>query len=146
MTLLNDFSPVIVPDQVWHEVARRRPGALATPDVPLRRVTVDVSPDPAFEALVRAFSLDLGEQAALSLMLDHPTAIFLTDDAAARLAAMALHVRVHGTIGVVIRAMRQRRRSRQEVLSLLQELPQRSSLHIRAGLLQEIIAKLKAKS
>jgi hypothetical protein len=59
---------------------------------------------------------------------------------------MALQTRVHGTIGVVIRAMRQRRRSRQEVLSLLQELPQRSSLHIRAGLLLEIIAKLQAES
>jgi hypothetical protein len=40
-----------------------------------------------FQTWVQSLSLDIGEQAALSLLCEHPQSIFLTDDAAARLAA-----------------------------------------------------------
>jgi predicted nucleic acid-binding protein len=86
--------------------------------------------------------LDLGEQAALSLMISHPDAILLTDAAAARLAAEVLGYRVHGSIGILLRAIRRQQRTSQEVLSILQELPARSSLHIRQSLLDDIIVQL----
>lgn len=82
-------------------------------------------------------ALDLGEQAALTLMQHHPQAVFLTDD-----AATTLGYRVHGTIGILLRAIRRRQRTQAEVLTLLQELPQRSTLYIRADLLQRIINRL----
>jgi predicted nucleic acid-binding protein len=93
--------------------------------------------------LVQSLSLDLGEQAALTLMQNHPQAIFLTDDAAARLAAIALGYRAHGSIGVLIRAIRRGQRSKDEVITTLRELPVRSTLHIRPKLLQEIIEFLE---
>jgi predicted nucleic acid-binding protein len=99
-----------------------------------------------FQALVRAFSLDLGEQAALSLMQGYSDAIFLTDDAAARLAAATLGYRVHGTIGVLLRAIRRHQRTQDEVLTILRSLPAQSTLHIRAELLQEIIERLEIQS
>ena len=52
------------------------------------------------------FSLDAGEVAALKILSKEPDLIFLTDDAAARLVATRLGFRVHGTIGVLIRAIR----------------------------------------
>lgn len=58
------------------------------------------------QTLVQSLSLDIGEQAALSLLEQHPQAMFLTDDAAARLAATTIGYRVHGTIGILIRAIR----------------------------------------
>lgn len=142
LTLLADFETVLVPQQVWQEVAGHRPQALDHADVPLQSIEVVISTQPTFQALIKALSLDLGEQAALTLMQHQPQAIFLTDDAAARLAATTLSYRVHGTIGMLLRAIRRRQRTQAEVLKLLQELPQRSTLHLRADLLQEIISQL----
>jgi predicted nucleic acid-binding protein len=142
LELLAEFSPVLVPAQVWDEVARHRPQALELEDR-LDRVPVDVSAVPPFLALVQALALDLGEQAALSLMQQHPDAILLTDDAAARIAANTLGFKVHGTIGILIRAVRRDQRQPHEIVEVLEELPQRSTLYIRPALLQVIIARLR---
>ena len=143
LDLLSDFRTILVPEQVWQEVAHHRPGALEHPDVVMQRVSVDFSEYPAFQTLVRALALDLGEQAALSLMELFPEAILLTDDAAARLAAESLGYKVHGSVGILLRAIRRRQRTRREVLLVLQHLPARSSLHIRPDLLQGIITQVE---
>ncbi len=145
LSLLNDFDEVLVPGPVWREVARHRPTALAHSEVALQNVDVTVSTHAPFQTLVRSFALDLGEQATLTLMQTYPQAIFLTDDAAARLAAVTFGYQVHGSIGILIRAIRRRQRTREEILTLLRALPTRSTLHIRAGLLQDIIALLETE-
>jgi predicted nucleic acid-binding protein len=76
-------------------------------------------------------------------MQKHPEAIFLTDDAAARLAAVTLGYQVHGSIGILLRAIRRKQLSKSKVLNILRELPKQSSLHIRPGLLHEIIRELE---
>ena len=144
LDLLGDFQTVYVPEQVWQEVEQHRPGALKSVDVHLQRVTVELSEHASFQALVRALALDLGEQAALSLMMSHPNAILLTDDAAARLSAQSLGYRVHGSIGILLRAIRRRQRTRNEVLSLLRDLPVRSSIFVRPALLEEVIARVES--
>jgi len=103
LNLLNDFSQVLIPEQVWQEVERLRPKALNQPSFVAQRIAVDLSEEAAFQALVQTLALDLGEQAALSLMRAYPEAIFLTDDASARLAAVTLGYRVHGSIGILLR-------------------------------------------
>jgi len=144
LDLLSDFQTVMVPEQVWREVEHHRPGALENPGVAIRRVAVVLSEDASFRALVRALALDLGEQAALSLMALHPAEILLTDDAAARLAAKGLGYRVHGSIGVLLRSIRRQHRTPHEALGLLRDLPSRSTLHIRPDLLEELIARVES--
>lgn len=145
LDLLADFRAVLVPEQVWREVAHHRPDALQHPGVEIQQVPVTLSEDAHFQALVRALALDLGEQAALSLVALRPDAILLTDDAAARLAATGLGHQAHGTIGIVLRAIRRQQRTPDEVLSILRDLPSRSTLHIRPGLLEEIIAQVEGR-
>jgi predicted nucleic acid-binding protein len=140
---LADFRAVLVPGQVWREVGHHRSGALKHPGVDIRQMPVTLSEDASFQALVRALALDLGEQAALSLMALCPDAMLLTDDAAARLAAKGLGYRVHGSIGILLRAIRRGQRTPHEVLSLLRDLPSRSTLHIRPELLGEIVARVE---
>lgn len=142
LDLLRDFQAVLVPEQVREEVARHRPDALAS-ELSVRYVPVEVSADPGFKALVKAFSLDSGEQAALSLMAQVPEALLLTDDAAARLAAKALGFRSQGSLGVLLRALRLGRRTKAAVLATLRQIPSRSTLHIRANLLNEVIAEVE---
>jgi predicted nucleic acid-binding protein len=74
---------------------------------------------------------------------NHPETIFLTDDAAARLVAVTLGCRVHGSIGILIRAIRRRQKTQKEVITILRNLPDKSTLHIRPKLLQEIIGQLE---
>jgi predicted nucleic acid-binding protein len=145
ISLLNDFTQVLVPTQVWREVNVHRPSIWEKSDFSYQKIEVAISSDSTFQALVRTFSLDLGEQAALSLMQQYRRAIFLTDDAAARLAANALGLRVHGTIGILLRAIRRQQRTCSEVLEILQNLPSQSTLHIKTSLLKEIMARLKEK-
>jgi predicted nucleic acid-binding protein len=76
-------------------------------------------------------------------MTSNPDAILLTDDAAARLAAEASGYRVHGSIGILLRAIRRRQRTQHEVMSILRDLPVRSSLHVRPALLEEIMTQVE---
>jgi predicted nucleic acid-binding protein len=46
------------------------------------------------------------------------------------LAAMTLGYRVHGSIGILLRAIRRGHRSKDEVITVLRELPVRSTLHV----------------
>jgi predicted nucleic acid-binding protein len=142
LDLLADFQTVFVPEQVWQEVEFHRASALRRSGLELQQVAVVLSENDPLQALVRLFALDLGEQAALSLMMSHPNAILLTDDAAARLTAEILGYQVHGSIGILVRAIRRRQRTGDEVLSILRGLPLQSSLHIRPALLEEIIAQV----
>jgi predicted nucleic acid-binding protein len=143
LDLLSDFQSILVPQQVWQEVEHHRPNALLHPEVMMQQVSVDLSEQASFRTFARAMALDLGEQAALSLMALHPEAILLTDDSAARLAAESLGYSVHGSVGILIRSIRRRQRTRQQIVALLESLPTRSSLHIRPGLLQRIIARVR---
>ena len=144
LNLLSDFAAVLVPGAVWSEVEQHRPRALEKATVPLVRVAVEISREPGFDTLVRALNLGAGEQAALSLMQSYPGAIFLSDDAAARLAAKAFHFRSQGTVGILLRSLRRGQCTRDQVLGLLQDIPKKSTLHIRRGLLQSVIEDVKA--
>lgn len=146
LDLLADFEAILVPEQVRDEVVRHRPASMETSVADLRVVPVAVATEPQFRALVKAFSLASGEQAALSLLWQHPESVLLTDDAAARLAAKTLGFRTHGSLGVLLRAIRVGRRTRTAVLSILRELPSRSTLHVKTTLLQEIIEQVESLS
>lgn len=89
--------------------------------------------------------LHLDELGSLNLLADfrNPQALFLTDDAAARLAAKHLGYRVHGSIGILLRAIRRGQLTAAQAISCLHAIPQHSSLHISPVLLQEIISRVK---
>ncbi|CAG0931644.1 hypothetical protein TFLX_02210 [Thermoflexales bacterium] len=145
LDLLVDFSAVFVPQEVWAEVERHRPESLNRVGLALLRTTVHVEVDPAVDTLIQTLSLGAGEQAAIRLTRQRPNAILLTGDAAARLAAEGLGLRVHGTLGILIRAVRRGQRTPQAIVELLESLPARSSLHIRAEFLAGVAGQLKAE-
>ena len=146
LDLLDDFPLVAVPEQVWHEVSVHRPGVLSDPPGSWLRREVEIPSDKGFQTLVKSFALDLGEQAAISLLPQYPRSVFLTDDTAARLAAKTLGYRAHGTLGIVLRAIRRLQRTKDDVLHLLRNLPQFSTLHLRDELREDIIRSVKTES
>jgi len=139
LDLLADFPTVLVPTEVWREVQRYRPSALGQSLVSLRQVKPTLPIPPTLAAMARLLALHAGEMEALRVALEHVPALLLTDDTAARLAARNLSIRAHGTLGILLRAIRRGQRSKEALLEVLSELPQRSSLHLRRSLLDQVI-------
>ena len=146
LDLLADFSKLWVPEEVCREVETHRPAALTNPAIEIQLLTVETSSSPLFRTVVRTLSLDRGEEAALSCMEAHPEALLLTDDAAARIAAKSLGYRAHGTIGVLLRAIRREQREHKAVVGILRSLPVVSTLHMRKSLLEEIIEQVEREN
>jgi predicted nucleic acid-binding protein len=143
--LLNDFKTVLLPDSVYNEVLKYRPESLSMSKVEWVLVPHKASIEEPLKIICRMFSLDVGETEALAILTEEPNCIFLTDDAAARIVAEKLGFKVHGTIGVLIRAVRRNLMKPQEVIDILHQLSSKSSLYIKASLLEEAISLVKRK-
>ncbi len=141
LSVLSDFHDLLVPVAVWEEVQDHRPAALN------RDIHFVKSPSAAIQnhilALCDAFDLDRGEKEALSLCFLHRPAVLLTDDAAVRLAAKAAGIRAHGTIGLIVRAIRRKQLSPADAVKCLENIPERSTLFIKKSLLKKIIEEVK---
>ena len=144
LDLLGDFPEVLVPEAVWREVLRHRPLALEKKTLVLVRVAPSPGqPTSLLRGLFETMSLHRGEQEALALATKHEDALLLTDDTAARLAAGVLGLGVHGTIGILIRAIRRDQRTKEQVLELLGAIPNKSTLHLKRSFLATIIDQVE---
>jgi predicted nucleic acid-binding protein len=144
LDLLEDLGLISLPRAVAVEVARHRPQlSLIHRKENFRIVDVVGESSERLRSLIAALGLNAGERDALTLMEHLSAHLLLCDDAAARLAAESLGYQVRGTIGVLVRSIRTGKRSRQEIISLLKNLPHKSSLHISRGLLFQVIAEVE---
>jgi len=144
LDVLSDYAAVLVPNGVWIEVHRHRPQALKQVSVKLIRQPSPPASD-RVNAITALYTLHHGEREALALCFAHTINLLITDDTAARLAAKSLNITTHGTLGLLVRAVRQQLRTPSEVLALLAAIPQQTTLHIRPSLLNEVIARVKAE-
>jgi predicted nucleic acid-binding protein len=141
--LLEDFNEVLIPDTVHKEIKRYRPLSLDSLNVPFIFSPGNIPYDTRLLTLCRIFSLDVGETESLALMEKNPHAIFLTDDASARMVAEQMGFRVYGTIGVLVRSIRRGQMAPGEVLRILEETPSKTTLYIKHSLLDEIVLKIR---
>lgn len=142
LDVLSDYAAVFVPNAVWLEVQRHRPEALLRVNVNLVR-QLPAIPSARINAMAAMYTLHHGEREALALCQDFSIGVLLTDDTAARLAAKSMNIISHGTLGLLLRAVRQRLRTSSEILDLLEAIPHRTTLHIRSSLLNQVIEKAK---
>jgi predicted nucleic acid-binding protein len=142
--LLRDFTNLLIPDAVWREVGRHRPFLLNDPKWKSSYRSVPSISDAELDVLSSVFMLHRGETEALQLARSRQGAWLLTDDTAARLAAQSLEIRAHGTIGIVIRAIRRNLLSRDEVIQILESIPHCSTLFIKQTLLDSIIEEVRS--
>ena len=143
LDLLQNIGNILLPHEVWLEVVGHRP-RLSIHDLPNSKI-IKIGHDRSARLMSLADSLDLdkGELAAIALMESISAQRFLCDDAAARLAAESLDFTVHGSIGILIRSVRTAQRTRQQILNLLRELPDQSTLHISRQLLRKVVAEIE---
>lgn len=130
--VMNQFSKVLVPKVVAEEVLRHRPFR-SFPSC--FEVVTEIARPVSMVHQLAKFKLQAGETDALLLAWGRDGALFLTDDLAARTVAKALALRVHGTIGILIRAHRVGLIQKESILALLDQVPARSSLYIHRDIL-----------
>ncbi len=138
LRLLEDFPEVLIPDVVWDEVMHHRPQAIPLCEQIAKKVTPKQSLSVDMQATVQLFSLHAGEIQALNIAKEYQANLFLTDDTAARLAAGAMSISVHG----ILRAIRRKQRTAENILAVLESIPFKSSLHLKTSLLQGIIEQV----
>ncbi len=143
--LLSDLAPVIVPHSAWVEVTLHRPALRPESLTGVECVRVSGRIPGRIKQLSDEFELGLGEVSGLVYMTQRPCKLFLTDDAAARLAAEHMGWRVYGTIGVIVRAIRRKLRTREQVCDILAGIQHRSSLHISQDVLDAALGKVRAE-
>lgn len=142
--ILIDFNRVLIPDRVHDEIEKHRPGALdRVGEKAWEKARLKRTNDKTIDLICRMFSLDGGETEAIGVLSENPSFVFLTDDAAARIVAQKLNFQVHGTLGVLIRAARRNLMTPQQVVDVLQLIPQQSTLYIKPSLLAEAISKVR---
>lgn len=87
-------------------------------------------------------NLDLGESEAIALCMQEKSDYFLTDDLEARSVAKNYNLEVHGTIGIVLRAFRQKIINKKTAIKKIEELYSRSSLFITKDLVDAVVKEI----
>jgi predicted nucleic acid-binding protein len=146
LDFLSDFSRIIVPSSVWNEVVLHRPNIFNRQTPFFEKAIESNFYDEEVVALGSMFLLHTGEIDAIRCVRQIQKGILLTDDSAARLAAKTLGINAHGTIGILIRSIRQKRKTTQEIISLMQTIPQKSTLFIKKSTLSSIIDTIRLSS
>jgi predicted nucleic acid-binding protein len=140
LVLLSDFKELLVPQTVLDEALKHRPGLRLTELSNYEIIFESPSLPADLQKLADELALHAGERAALAVLKARGGQFLLSDDAAARMAALAVGFETHGTIGLIIRSRRRGKISKPMMLQMLRELPTRTTLHLRKELLDSILA------
>jgi len=103
---------------------------------------IDKSKD-NMKLLTNQYDLDLGEASAISLALQEKADYFLTNDLEARNVAKRFGLEVHGSVGIILRAFRDKRLRKIEAITKVHELKSKSSLFITEDIIAQIIRAIE---
>lgn len=141
---LTVWTKIFIPQEVFDEVCKfEAPG-----NKEVRESKIIIIRDLAGESknlakrLALTYELDLGEVAAIALAKQEGILLFLTDDLDARLVASSLGLTVHGSVGILLRAFREKILTKDEVIAKVQMLEKQSSLFITRDLINFAINEI----
>jgi predicted nucleic acid-binding protein len=142
------FSEVQIPRAVYDEVVTQGLTRGAADAVTVRLFwqshqwpIVDV-PETTVSAYVPPMVLDPGELEVLALAQSLADPLVLLDDEVARAEARRLKLRLCGTLGILVRAYRQRLLSFDQAELLIREIAARPDIWIAARLCEQVLASL----
>lgn len=136
--ILGMFGKILVPPEVKNELQQYQINYGKINVINLDAKFKDVS-----LIFVDKFYLDLGEAQAIALCLQEKADYFLTDDLDARIVAKSNGIETHGTIGVILRAFREKIISKENTIKKVKELYENSSLFITKNLIAKIINEIE---
>ena len=136
---LDIFSHILIPNEVENELRKNK---IIFPSK-IKIVALENEFKDKAKIFVNQHDLDLGEAEAISLTLQERADYFLTDDLDARQVAKDYLLEVHGTIGIILRSLREKVISQDIAIEKVRELKTKSSLFITQDLIDEMIKAIQ---
>jgi len=133
------FSKIIIPEEVERELKNSK--IFIFKKIKILKLSPD-SKDKV-KVLTNQENLDLGEAFAIILAMQENTDYFLTDDLDARNVAVKYNLQVHGTIGIMLRAFREKIIDKNTAMEKVNELYTKSSLFITKDLVDSVLRAIK---
>lgn len=93
--------------------------------------------------IVEAYEIDLGEATSIALAQQEQIVVFFTDDLEARDVAKQFHLNVHGTLGILLRAYREKQVTKKETISIVRRLSNDSTLFLTSDLIDWILREIE---
>ncbi len=139
LNAFNIFKKIVIPEEVSNELKKRKV------DIPQKIKILQLRSESKdfVKILTNQQGLDSGESEAISLTLQEKANYFLTDDLDARNVAEDFNIEVHGTMGIILRAFREKLLNKPEVIKKIRELKTISSLFITQDLIDETINSIE---
>ncbi len=138
ISCLKIFDKIMIPEEVNNELRKRGIAKLKSISiVPLKKDFMNL-----VKKLVNADGLGFGESQAIALTIQERADYFLTDDLDARNTAREQNLEVHGTIGIILRAFRDKIINKKEAIEKLRNIKELSTLFITSDIIQKIISEI----
>lgn len=133
---------LLIPEGVYREIDKKdAPGKGEISSFRMEKLS---SGEKEFAALlVGKYEIGLGEAEAISMAKNRGIKLILVDDLDARGTAKDLGLEPHGSVGILLRAFRDKKLSREETVDGLKSLVENSSLFIPRYLVEEAIKAVK---
>ena len=137
--ILTIFQNITIPEEVEEELIKNKVS------IPKKIKITQLRPESKDKTkiLTNEYNLDLGEAEAISLALQEKSDYFLTDDLGARQIAKEYNIETHGTIGIILRAFKERLIGREITIEKIKELKTNSSLFITQDLISAVVESVK---
>lgn len=132
------FKEVLIPPEVSNETSQHKARIMNLRLVQLRASAKDLA-----RIGVTEYRIGLGEAEAIALALQEKIDLFLTDDLAARGVAKAYGLEPHGSLGIILRAFREGKLSKEVAVEKVALLYEHSSLFITKDLVNWIIREIE---
>lgn len=94
-------------------------------------------------SIAKKFSLHLAESEALAIAVQNKIKIFFTDDLDARIAAQQLKLIPIGTLGIILRAYREKLVTKEVAKKYIENLQEESTLFLTAKLVQIALSAIE---
>jgi hypothetical protein len=135
---LKIFRDIYIPPEVKKELKKHKVKIIKKVKViALKSKFNDVA-----KILTDKYDLDLGEAQAIALALQERVDYFLTDDLDARTVSDVHNIEVHGTVGIILRAYREKIIKKEIAAKKIIELYSTSSLFITKALVEHILKSI----
>ena len=136
---LDIFERIIIPEEVANELKKNNIS------IPKRIKVIKIEPQwkDTIKIIANQHNINDGETHAIALSLQEKADYFITDDLDARSAAKRYNLEVHGTLGIILRAFKEKIIDFERAIEKVRELKTESSLFITSDLIDEAIKSIQ---
>lgn len=143
LKILRLFKSIFIVDEVFNELKKAEFHNEMSKIKSVKLLQLSPRHKDMSKLLVERHNIGLAESCSISLALQEKADVFITDDLDARTIVKNLNLEVHGTVGIVIRAFRERIIPREKAIAKMRELHEKSSLYITRDLVDWAVSQIK---